>query len=137
MAALIFQVRQVEQTIRQQPDSLLRDNPIKVFDIISAWAQLAKNALLEINPLAVTKDLELLVALSQTDKIDQVLEVYKHILSLQQATGYCLGQMKTLIDIGFLYRDDENFDEALKYLYVSLRQGKPSSWEELQKCLQV
>lgn len=120
IAALICQVKQAEWSLNQQPDSPLHNHPIKFSDIISAWVQVVKDALVEKNLLATTTDLELLVTLAQIDSLKQVLTVYEHILSLQKAAGYRLGQMKTLIDLGLLNRDAENFDEAVKYLTKAL-----------------
>ncbi|MCC3600056.1 MULTISPECIES: tetratricopeptide repeat protein [unclassified Microcoleus] len=115
IAALICNANQIQPNLNHLPDI-----DINFSDIISAWVQQVKEVLADSNPSAPTALLSLIIALAQTNSIDQMRLLYEHILSLHQEIGYRLGQVKTLVDQALLNRDAEELDQSEQNLTDAL-----------------
>jgi len=120
IAALICNANQNQLNLNHLPDRQFPDIGIDISDIISVWVQLVKEVLAQSNPSAPTAFLSLIMALAQTNSIDQMRLLYDHILSLHQEMGYRLGQVKTLVDLALLNRDAERLDESEQNLTDAL-----------------
>jgi tetratricopeptide (TPR) repeat protein len=120
LAALISNIHQVLENLNQQHDNPLRDNPLKFPDIMATWLQLFKESLTNDIRSGDTADLVLVEALTESDSLDQALQMYEQILSLHQAMGYRSGQMQALIDLALLSRNAEQLDAAEQYLNQAL-----------------
>lgn len=115
IGALICNANQIQLNLNHLPEM-----GIDFSDIISAWVQQVKEVLAENNPSAPTGFLSLIIALAQTNSIDQMRLLYEHILSLHQEIGYRLGQVKTLVDLALLNRNAERLDESEQNLTDAL-----------------